>query len=54
MSDRHYQDARQGVGPRVHTLTPRARPAPTALAHLAKAAWEAEVDTEVDRAASAL
>lgn len=37
-------------------LTPRARLAPalTALAHLAKAVWEAEVDTEVDRAASAL
>lgn len=42
MSDRPRQDA------------PQAWPAPMALAHLAKAVWEAEVDTEVDRAASAL
>lgn len=52
MSDRPRQDAPQGAGPRVHMLTPGARP--MALAHLAKAVWEAEVDTEVDRAASAL
>lgn len=54
MSDRPRQDAPQGAGPQVHMLTPGARPAPMALAHLAKAVWEAEVDTEVDRAASAL
>lgn len=53
MSDRPRQDAPQGAGPRVHMLTPGARPAPMALAHLAKAVWAA-VDTEVDRAASAL
>lgn len=43
-----------GSRARVHMLTPGTRPAPMALAHLAKAVWEAEVDTEVDRAASAL